>query len=444
MGTDRKYIDDRIWNDLYKAIEEERVVPVIGEGLFYVEGSDRVKYQDFIFGRLIEKFGGANPNIQAEDFADIETLIKISNLQRRLYNDDSTNSDIYLEIDSISRQIKPHINEYIIDFLKIGRFPLIISTSPYPILEEHMQQAGIPADVRIYRRSKRSDISGSLSKQNPTLYYLFGKSTSFNQSYMATEDDFLEYLHMWHDSETRPPLLCEYLRDKILLVLGCDYPNWLFRFFWHSMKNIGTSHPERFQGVVANDKGSVDFHLKKFLSRLNTRYLEEGNTFLSELTDRWAESVHTAAAEPPAAAADSEAEVFISYASEDYAIARRIADTLIELGARVWFDKAELQISDQYTRLIEERIQKAKRFMPVISATTLQPGRRFFKKEWKMAIDESDFRLGEPFFAPIIIDDTDFANAREIPTEFKNAHCYHIGDEGFRTALKHFIRSYRQ
>ena len=444
MQKDKQYMDNRIWVELSRAIEEERVVPVIGEGLFYVDGTAGQSFQSFIFERLNDKFGSVNQVIKAEDFSDIETLIKIYNLSRGLFRDDMASSDIYLEIDSITQQIRPHINEYILDFLRIARFPLIITTSPFPIVEEHLRAVGIDCDVRIYRRNKRSDIAGNLSKQRPTLYYLFGKSTYFNQSYMATEDDFLEYLHMWHDSETRPPILCDYLRDKVLLVLGCDYPNWLFRFFWHSIKNIGANTGDRFQGVVANNNTVIDFNLKKFLSRLNTRYLDEGNAFLRELTGRWNASVPVGNGASPASAATADIEVFISYANEDYDKARKVADMLKALGAKIWFDKADLKISDQYPQLIEEHIQKAKRFMPIISSTTLLPGRRFFKKEWKMALDEADFRLGEPFFAPVIVDDTDFASAREIPALFKNSHCLNIADPEFETALKHFIRSYRQ
>ena len=42
---------------------------------------------------------------------------------------------------------------------------------------------------------------------------------------MVTDDDFLEYLHAWHNVETRPQALTKYLNDKFLLLLGCDYPN---------------------------------------------------------------------------------------------------------------------------------------------------------------------------------------------------------------------------
>ena len=95
-----------------------------------------------------------------------------------------------------------------------------------------------------------------------------------------------------------------------------------------------------------------------------------------------------------------------------------------------------------YETIIEEKITKAKRFIPIISQTTTKPGRRFFRREWAMAIREMDYRYGMPFFAPIVIDDSDI-NSSLIPEPFRKTHIISISDNDFELEMKKLIRSFR-
>ncbi len=62
--------------------------------------------------------------------------------------------------------------------------------------------------------------------------------------------------------------------------------------------------------------------------------------------------------------------VFLSYASQDAEIARRIADALRAAGLEVWFDQSELRGGDAWDASIRKRIKDCMLFVPVISKNT--------------------------------------------------------------------------
>jgi hypothetical protein len=62
--------------------------------------------------------------------------------------------------------------------------------------------------------------------------------------------------------------------------------------------------------------------------------------------------------------------VFLSYAREDAAAARRIADALRAFGVEAWFDQDELRGGDSWDAKIRKQIKECALFVPVISATS--------------------------------------------------------------------------
>jgi hypothetical protein len=62
--------------------------------------------------------------------------------------------------------------------------------------------------------------------------------------------------------------------------------------------------------------------------------------------------------------------VFLSYASEDAEVARRICDALHGIGAEVWFDQRELRGGDAWDQKIRRQIHDCALFVPVVSANT--------------------------------------------------------------------------
>lgn len=434
-------LNARNWDLLFDAIERERVVPIIGGEFLNVNQGDgqSISVDGFILNKLKERFVVEDNDV---DYTLISDIIEEENFRNRRSRFIGNQTDIYFEIDNMLRNVNVSCDNDVLKFLSIKKFPLILTTSCVAGLEAEMRTCYGDIDVKVYDKSVRSDIDMHLSSERPTLYYLFGRVNRIKKSFMVTEDDLLDYLHLWHNLETRPVRLGDYLKDKFMLVLGCNYPNWLFRFFWHSIRNFNIA-PNSFemQGVVALENADSDKELTKFLSRIQTQIFENSKRFIEEFMMRWSSRQETLDGNQNNLKNDN-TDIFISYAKEDAVVVRGIAERLRNLGAEVWLDENKLEWSDLYESIIQEKITKAKRFVPIISQTTMKEGRRFFRLEWAMADEENRYRFGMPYFAPIVIDNSD-VNSPLIPETFRKAHIISSSDKDFESEMKKLIRSFR-
>jgi TolB-like protein len=110
--------------------------------------------------------------------------------------------------------------------------------------------------------------------------------------------------------------------------------------------------------------------------------------------------------------------IFLSYAREDTAAARRIAEALRSQGIEVWFDQNELRGGDAWDQTIRRQIKECALFVPIISEHTQERGEGYFRLEWKLAVERTHLMAeGVPFLAPTAIDDTAEASAA-VPPEF--------------------------
>jgi hypothetical protein len=116
------------------------------------------------------------------------------------------------------------------------------------------------------------------------------------------------------------------------------------------------------------------------------------------------------AAAPAAAAAPRRAanargpSIFISYASENAAEAKRLAEQLPALGfGRVWLDQTELISGDAWAASIHEAVQDCDFFMPVLSHDADQRRKGVFWEEWRLAIQQAT-RVHDAFLLPVGVD----------------------------------------
>src|SRR6478609_3767945 len=114
--------------------------------------------------------------------------------------------------------------------------------------------------------------------------------------------------------------------------------------------------------------------------------------------------------------------VFLSYAREDSAPARRIAEALRGFGVEVWFDVSELRGGDVWDQKIRRQIKECTLFIPVISSQTQEREEGYFRREWRLAVDRThDMAENRTFIVPVIVDTTREADAN-VPEQFLKAH----------------------
>ena len=434
-------IDERDWNRLLDAIDNKRVVPILGENLVQVETEEGIEnIRIYVQKKLSETFCGSD---EIKDFAHLEREILIHNIRH--------NSAIYIheEIDDILKGETILLPSPVIKLFHTCNFPLALTTSYAPRINEVLD---IPENnVMVYRKKQENDISSkNLGLENSTvLYHLFGKVQALRKSFLVTDEDLLDYLHSWHNDATRPVNLAKYLKDKFFLVLGCNYPNWLFRFFWHSIKNfsIAPSSDLVRQGVVTLDQHHADDQeLIGFLSRIKTITVNNTEDFIGELIERYQHRNKDKVTMNKSEDSDmdtQEHDIFISYASEDFEKAKEIYNLLKSLGANPWFDK-KLEGGELYERTIDKQIKECKRFMPILSQNTLTNERRYFKKEWTLSIEELPYRYGTRYICPIVIDNINPFEEDRIPDQFKQCHVINSNSSYLDKELEKIIRSYRK
>jgi len=116
-------------------------------------------------------------------------------------------------------------------------------------------------------------------------------------------------------------------------------------------------------------------------------------------------------------AADNNA-VFLSYASQDAEVAKKICEALRAVGVEVWFDQNELVGGDAWDQKIRRQIKECALFVPIISANTQSRTEGYFRLEWRLADQRTHLMAkGRAFLLPIVIDGTRDADAH-VPDSF--------------------------
>ena len=121
--------------------------------------------------------------------------------------------------------------------------------------------------------------------------------------------------------------------------------------------------------------------------------------------------------------------VFLSYASEDAAAARRICETLRAATIEVWLDQeGGLEHGDEWDAKIRRQIKECVFFLPVISANTQARHEGYFRIEWELAAERSmGFAHNVPFILPIVIDETNEVVAL-VPERFRRVQWTRLPD----------------
>lgn len=447
MPTQNK-LNEKEWNKLLNKIEKEEVVLILGDELSAIKiNGHRHLLKEYILKQLVVALNDGEPDpkkhLKEEDvlsFSDISYDYKKKEWH-------SIKSDPYMETTDILSNISK--SSYDTDALQklfsLNKFKIVLTTGfdniACSVLEDMYGKENIE-HLSYKRGSNGPDLKPQLDKI--LFYQLFGRASSDMHSFVLSEDDLLEFVHFWMDQNYRPKVLSNVLRDKYILVLGCNYPNWLFRFFFHSLKYSSTMRQEGHDNGLLADT-NLDPELVAFLRRMETSVYEDAINFINELHDRWEkrgkkpDSPHLTVSSD-----EDDFDAFISYASEDIDEVQEIARIFNEKGLRVWFDKDNLRSGDKYEKKIKYLIEKAKIFIPVLSPNTeSSKGARFFRKEWKWATDADDSHFGtdDNYIRPVLIN----GYAMTDKHVFKDCHCEDLSVREERANnIRRMIRNIRK
>ena len=416
-------------------IAEGRVIPIVGRDLLAIPDQGGSK---LLYPYLAEKLA-ASLGVSAEGLPEGEELNEVA---CRYISAGNLVDDVYPALKTVVARAEPTlaIPPPLLKLAEIHTLNLFVSTTFDGLLSRALDQVrfGGHASTRVVAHSpgelqdlpRDGNSSRALTVDGvPTVYHLLGR-VSATPTYAVTEEDFVEFFHSLQSETRRPARLFDELNRQSLMILGCRFGGWLTPFLMRMSKGQRLSAGGR-NDYVADVCVSGDEDLVLFLRNFSrsTKVYRSGGVleFVDELYARWRElhpATSTAATRPQDPAATSQTEagaVFLSYASEDKAAAEKIRDALEGAGVDVFFDRDDLQLGEDWEGKLRRGIRQCSLFVPVISRRTLAPGRRFFRVEWNLAVEEAkmaSFLDEEAFLLPVVIDDTMLDEA-DVPSKFR-------------------------
>lgn len=430
------------WEELLERIENRRIIPVIGSGLYFIKKTEyrEILLYDYLADILAEDSGITLPEDSSHRFAravlaylkkNKYQYLKLSNFLFELIEHERITT--YNPLMQLAR-IKPFglfINTTYDNFL----FSALRSVRDHPIIE-------LTYTLKEKKLKKLEDqaLFDDLEYSNLTLiYYIYGKLKQ-NADPALTEKDILETIvEFQKDIQVNPNnIFFQELERKSPLFLGCGFEDWLFRFFIRAVSNEPYCYPKdpytcKFIFEAFQNQQEVkyqefikfigDYQIEIFYSSNCRKFLD---ILLKKLQKDYPDTIIPEN--------DFPSNVFISFEGTDRPSANNLVDNLKSDGINVWLDDRKFQPGDDIDRTIIRAIEKCPVFIPLIShnAKTLhtKDGKeKYHYQEWCWALNYNmRYDTIQKIIIPVKIDDTGWMYEK-----FTNIYFLNIPD-GKRTA----------
>jgi hypothetical protein len=245
------------------------------------------------------------------------------------------------------------------------------------------------------------------------LLYLFGKARP-SPLFAIHDEDLLEYAHnVIAGGSHAPKAFLGALQDRNLLLVGCNFPDWLSRFMLRATRKGRLADHQGGRGWLIEPAGREDpfiGFLGKYSPAISALTSTEPAQFMDELHSRWTVGhlpAGDSAPKPAERTMPESAMFFISYSrSTDLAHALKVYAMLKGLGVaenEIWFDRETLEPSDLYKQRIVEGVRSCRYFLPLVSHAATERERAFVFREWNEATCMLP-ELNRTYLVPLVVD----------------------------------------
>lgn len=470
---------DEFWEELLAQVEAGGVIPVVGPELLTAEVDGQpVPLYRLLAERLLAKYGlnakiaGAETaSDQNDDTVLLRPYHELNDAVCALAIRGRRVQELYRPINEHLRSLVESIAESSLRPLRnlasVSGFKLFITTTPDDLLARAIdaeRHGGIAKTDHIVFAPKLasgtlSDLPETLSSAYTAVCYLFGKASPSPFVFAIHDEDTLEFIHnLQINAADGMKRLFARLRQENLLLIGCNFSDWLSRFFIRLSNTQRLADNRSKREFLIEQSSDVNGNLTLFLERFSPdTWVFPGSAaeFVAELARRWAAKHPQSAprvsemADVAPARARMEETFFISYSRTDLAAARQLFAGLEEIGADVaWFDKSELAPGDDWQQKIRQAINGCYLFLPLLSANTETREEGFFREEWALASERSRRIQGRKFIIPVVVDREYDGNAGRfqlVPDSFPRTHFGHAPDGSLNDdLLKEITRLIRE
>ena len=405
-------MNDESWRRLFSKIQEGNVVPIIGSRLLVgADGQDSLQGQ--IAKQLISDNGKEVGELPLPAFRELNEAV--SRLKgtvdlQKLYD------SVHDTIRAITEAGNFVVPEPIRQLAQIADFRLFVTLTPDEVLARCLRKRCKVIEIvhsPNLPTSEGADLPPDWRERPGEVYllYLFGKSRSAPM-FAIHDEDVLEYAHnvIARGSQVPTKFLCE-LQQRNLLLVGCNFPDWLSRFFLRATNQRRLSEPYRSSWLIEQlqpEEGFTCF-LKSFSK--HTEILSESSPveFVAKLHERWmaehGRGSHLDSIENEVV--PCETLFFISYSRKtDLSRAESLYSVLLGLGvtkSEVWFDRQTLEPGQDYQRRIRDGIRGCRYFLPLLSHAANIREEAFVFREWREANDRRK-AMNRDFIVPVIVE----------------------------------------
>ncbi|MGE5342018.1 MAG: toll/interleukin-1 receptor domain-containing protein [Candidatus Omnitrophota bacterium] len=398
------------WESFIDNLTAGQIVPVIGNDLILMKDENNIPapLYDHIARELTRRL---DVPYTGQDIGELATLHSNANIM-------ATSGAIFKKMND---------NRFYLDSLnklaEITDFKFFISTTWDDLLVKSLRKARNLKDNQLrvinYSLQKYSDIPSD-DEEDDSAVTVFNVLGSFGNVLKPAvdEEEMLENFLSLSNKYQNP--LADYLmkriQNKILLFIGCNFPDWLMRFI------IRIITGERYRDRSHNDY-IIWNELNKF-TKLHTFLIQHKKIifapseapigsirlFIDELHQRWLDALKNQPIQ-------YQGTVFLSYNHPDRETAKELKKLLRAAGIRnVWFDIDDLNVGEHRIN-IENEIKKCDIFIPLISNHSLTHTDSYVRTvEWALIKGrwDADKYYGKLNFQliPVIIDDTERGDKR--------------------------------
>jgi len=405
-------MNEASWKRLIAKIRENNVVPILGPRLL-VGPDGQTPLQRQIALRLLESCGMSEGNEPLPPFREMNEAVS------RLKGTVDT-QDLYdLVHDAISERVEA--GDFVIpapirQLAQIADFRLFVTLTPDDLLARSLRQRCAVNEI-VHSPNLPTSESKDLPRDwqarpgEVQLLYLFGKSRSAPM-FAIHDEDVLEYAHnvIARGSQVPSAFFGE-LQQRNLLLLGCNFPDWLSRFFLRATNQKRLSENSKRAWLI--EQLQPEESLTCFLNSYSkdTEILSDTSPgeFVAELHRRWTEA-HGSSQEADRPSAESVPRgtmFFISYSRRtDLPRAEALYQALLGQGVtqgEVWFDRHTIEPGQDFADRILDGVRNCRYFLPLLSQAASDREEAFVFREWREA-NLREAGLNRDFIIPIIVD----------------------------------------
>jgi hypothetical protein len=227
-----------------------------------------------------------------------------------------------------------------------------------------------------------------LNLQKPIIYNLFGTHDELHGNYVLTDADYIELIYdLINNRQEKFVNLLSYLNEGNLLFLGCNFPDWFFRFFIRICVGERLDSDLSLQRkTVIDSLNDIDSSRSIFIKNYEITKLNINcNQLINEIYKAFKVIEGTPDLIPNFKTNKNNNNVFISYCRQDEPVIRVIIEQFEGKYINYFIDYEQITTGSSIDQTIKDAIDKCCLFLPVVSKN-LSSSSEYFCKEWNYAI----------------------------------------------------------